>query len=158
MLPLRTLFSFFLRDSPGVGSESTDMFVHLRSGSNMLQRLLCQEDLSFKIFRPPSAGTIGGPWEEEGPSRIPSPLPRWKSFSYGLLPLFYGGPRFSFPSTSSKVIALPSAQAKLSCVLHSTVFFSQQSLYLRAAKGGGSLPLHNLESAFGSSSRRVQAA
>ena len=39
----------------------------------LLRRLWCQEDLCFKIFGPPSAGTIGGPKEEGGPSQTPSP-------------------------------------------------------------------------------------
>ena len=30
-----------------------------------------QEDLSFKIVGPPSAGTIGRRWEEGGPSQTP---------------------------------------------------------------------------------------
>ena len=38
----------------------------------MLWRLWCQEDLSFKNFGPPSAGTIGGPLEEGGSQ--PNPL------------------------------------------------------------------------------------
>ena len=36
-----------------------------------LRCLRCQEDLSFEIFGLPSAGTMGGPWEEEGPSQTP---------------------------------------------------------------------------------------
>ena len=34
----------------------------------LLRRLRCQEDLRFKSFGAPSAGAIGGPWEEGGPS------------------------------------------------------------------------------------------
>ena len=33
----------------------------------LLRRLRCQEDLRFKHFGPPSAGTRGGPWEEGTP-------------------------------------------------------------------------------------------
>ena len=41
----------------------------------LLRRLPCQEDLRFKIFGPPSARTIGGPWGEGGGSQSPpSPL------------------------------------------------------------------------------------
>ena len=40
----------------------------------LLRRLRCQEGLSFKIHGPPSAGTIGGPWEEGVPAN-PPPLP-----------------------------------------------------------------------------------
>ena len=40
----------------------------------LLRRLPCQEDLSFKKFGPLSPGTIGGPWEEGGPSQAPLPL------------------------------------------------------------------------------------
>ena len=36
-------------------------------------RLRCQEDLRFKEFDLPLAGTIGGPWEEGGPSPPPPP-------------------------------------------------------------------------------------
>ena len=39
----------------------------------LLQRLRCQEDLSLKIFGPPSAGTIGGPSEEGGSQPEPPP-------------------------------------------------------------------------------------
>ena len=39
----------------------------------LLWRLRCQEDLSLKIFCPPSVGTIGGLWEEGGPSQTPLP-------------------------------------------------------------------------------------
>ena len=39
----------------------------------LFRRLRCQEDLRFKILGPPPAGTIGGPWEEGGPSQPPSP-------------------------------------------------------------------------------------
>ena len=39
-----------------------------------LRRLRCQEDLRFKTFGPPSAGTIGEPSEEgRGPSQPPPP-------------------------------------------------------------------------------------
>ena len=41
----------------------------------LLRRLRCQEDLSFKIFGPPSAGTIGGPWEEGATAKPPLPPP-----------------------------------------------------------------------------------
>ena len=42
----------------------------------LLRRLRCQEYLRLNIFGPPSAGTIGGPWEEGGPSQTPpSPSP-----------------------------------------------------------------------------------
>ena len=41
----------------------------------VLRRLRCQEDLSFTIFSPPSAGTIGGPKEEGGvPANPPPPF------------------------------------------------------------------------------------
>ena len=40
----------------------------------LLRRLRCQEDLSFKIVGPPSAGAIGGPSEEGGPSQTPLPF------------------------------------------------------------------------------------
>ena len=40
-------------------------------------RLRCQEDLSFKMFAPPSAATIGGPWEEGG-GGLPPPLQRMR--------------------------------------------------------------------------------
>ena len=46
-------------------------FQCLRLTSKSLLR--CQEDLSFKIFGPPSAGTTGGPWKEGGPSQSPPP-------------------------------------------------------------------------------------
>ena len=53
-------------------------FQCLRLTANiLLRRLRCQEDLRFKNFGPPSAGTIGGPWEEGGPSQPPPlPIPR----------------------------------------------------------------------------------
>ena len=38
------------------------------SAKILLQR---QEDLSLKDFGPPLAETIGGPWEEGGPSQTP---------------------------------------------------------------------------------------
>ena len=41
----------------------------------LLRRLQCQEDLSFKLSGLPSAGTIGGPSEEGGPSQTPLPPP-----------------------------------------------------------------------------------
>ena len=41
----------------------------------LLRPLPCQEDLRFKIFGPPLAGTIGGPWEEGSPQPTPPPLP-----------------------------------------------------------------------------------
>ena len=44
----------------------------------LLRRLWCQEDLSLKNFGPPSAGTIGGPWEEGGPSQTPLPPPPFR--------------------------------------------------------------------------------
>ena len=40
----------------------------------LLRRLRCQEVLGFKMFAPPSAGAIGGPSEEGGPSHPPPPL------------------------------------------------------------------------------------
>ena len=43
------------------------------TAKTLLRRLRCQEDLHFKMFGPPSAGVIGGPWEEGGgPSHPPS--------------------------------------------------------------------------------------
>ena len=46
----------------------------------LIRRLRCQEDLRFKIFRPPSAGTIGGPWEEVCfPAKPPLPPPPSKT-------------------------------------------------------------------------------
>ena len=41
----------------------------------LLRPLRCQEDLRFKNCGLPSAGTIGGPWEEGGPSQPPSSPP-----------------------------------------------------------------------------------
>ena len=41
----------------------------------LLQRLRCQADLRFKIFGPPSAGAIGGPWEEGGSQPNPTLSP-----------------------------------------------------------------------------------
>ena len=43
------------------------------TAQNMLRRLRRQEDLGFKIFGPPSAGTIGAPWEKKVPAKPPSP-------------------------------------------------------------------------------------
>ena len=40
----------------------------------LLRHLRRQEDLRLKTFDPLSAGTIGGPWEEGGPSQPPPPL------------------------------------------------------------------------------------
>ena len=48
-------------------------FQCLRLTAKILLR--CQEDLSLQIFGPPSAGTIGGPWEEGGGPSQPLPLP-----------------------------------------------------------------------------------
>ena len=42
----------------------------------LLRHLRRQEDLSFKILGRPSAGPIGGPWEEGGPSQTPLPPPQ----------------------------------------------------------------------------------
>ena len=46
------------------------------TAKNFLRRLRCQEDLRLKGFGPPSAGTIGGPWEKGGsqPTPLPPPL------------------------------------------------------------------------------------
>ena len=41
----------------------------------LLRRLRCQEDLSFKILCPPSAGAIGGPWGGGGGSQPKPPPP-----------------------------------------------------------------------------------
>ena len=46
-------------------------FQCLRLTAQILLR--CQEDLSLEIFGPLSAGTIGGPKEEGGPSQTPLP-------------------------------------------------------------------------------------
>ena len=47
------------------------------TAKKLLRRFRCQDDLSFKIFGPPSSGTIGGPWEEGVPAKPPlrSPPP-----------------------------------------------------------------------------------
>ena len=61
----------------------------------LLRRLRCQEDLRLTIFGPPSAGTIGGSWEEGGPSQTPLPLqktPPPPSSSTSLPPLRARGP------------------------------------------------------------------
>ena len=46
----------------------------------LLRRLRCQEDLSFKTLGPPSVGTIGGPWEEGGPSQTRPPPPNTHTY------------------------------------------------------------------------------
>ena len=48
--------------------------------------------LRIKIFGPPLAGTIGGPWEEGGPSHPPPPPPSNTSLAGGGVPYLGQGP------------------------------------------------------------------
>ena len=59
-----------LIDGRGQGSDVLD--TPQEEGGIPLPGPPCQEDLRFKNFGPPSAGTIGGPWEEGGSQPNPS--------------------------------------------------------------------------------------
>ena len=102
----------------------------------VLRRLRCQEDLSFKMFGPPSAGAIGRPWEEGGSQPHTPPTPPLSNTSLGGGGGGGGGQQLWTAARQLPPVTPSQAQCLLWPAMHSFALWSPfQTFWARLRRG-----------------------